>query len=274
MDVDSRSVQNAIVALEAMGIKVKPVPRIEGKKTADLHAWDSQDEYAIEVKSSHELAEFEAQAQQETLVTQSMDLGRSNAMSKVIRDAAEQLKSTVSRDDQFQIMWFRPEQLYHGKEVMHQLVSTLYGLAYLPELGNDSGDRTNPCFFLHFNKFYEEKDLDGVVVHIGGTGKIFLNPLSNRHGAFRRSEVCKYFDKQDVVFDPNKFVSQGNAYDASDIEGSRKDLSKIISKLGEKYGKRFGPPFSMMAFTGIASVPQSARLRSKENIFNESGKDE
>ena len=89
---------------EVHGFHIERIPEIEGEKRADYLANDSRASYLIEVKGRIEDNKYIKRLLEQGLASKEEELGRTNPISKQIREAAEQLRSESVSPEAFRIV--------------------------------------------------------------------------------------------------------------------------------------------------------------------------
>jgi hypothetical protein len=199
-------------------------------RTADFRAADGKSSYLIEVKSKVDGEGFHEELRTGDVVMRDEPRGRRNVMSRIVRDAAEQLGSTPADGSEFRIIWFVAE----GRDVdlqAEQFRSTLYGTADLLVAGREAAVR---CYYFTYSEFFRLREVDCALITKRGGSLLCVNNLGVRARRLRETKLYKDFESAGALCDPELEESRGKAF-VADCPGKRCDEKAIEAYLSSKY---------------------------------------
>lgn len=203
-------------------------------KSPDFYVEGFDENFLIELKTKEddeERIEVFQKALKEGKVAEYIDTtGRKNTISKIIRDASEQLNS-ITTEVHFKLIWLMA--VGKNQEMKKdQFKGSLYGNCSIFDL---DATYTIPCYYFNFNDFYHVKNvIDGALISTEESAQLCLNTLSPNYQKIRESNLAKKFNG--ACIDP---VLEEKAQKAmildSDID--RRDTGACIKYLKKKYKK-------------------------------------
>lgn len=235
-----------------IGFRVERVPRTDAK-TPDLRVWDGKDVFLVEVKTKVESSE-EALARRRTFQAKDVHyiekkLTRKNRISGILKKAATQLQNAPP--DALRIVWIQAAGI-NEEPVFEQVLHGLYGLAELVEVNVDD-HVSMPCYFFGNSDFYlGRKRIDGAIVGKSDSGRLCINPYSNRSETLRASRLAQVM--RSGITDPIEEEASGAAYIA-DCDISRDDVSAVLKYVQQKYGTSYLSVWQQHYFGAWIEVP-------------------
>jgi hypothetical protein len=133
--------------------------------------------------------------------------GPSNALSRVIKKAAEQLEAVTKDDSALRLLWFfanSTDWRYHYERIRH----TVYGMKVVVatregQSATREGIYVAPAAFVRWRNL-----VDGVL--LGAFGGLLLNDLSPRYHLLKSSQLARQCG--DAVLDPPREAELGQCY--------------------------------------------------------------
>ena len=114
-----------------------------------------------------------------------------------MKQACRQLAAVAGPDD-LRLLWFRAEDgpFVHGTR--DQIGATLLGIRMV--LVESAGrKRERACIYAGHADFHRFRDIDGMMIEVGGPVILILNQFSPRAPVFAASPICKILGS--AVFD-------------------------------------------------------------------------
>lgn len=199
-------------------------------RTADFRVADGTTSYLIEVKSKVDDEGFYVKLRSGDPVICDEPRGPRNVMSRIVRDAADQLGSTPADDSEFRMIWFVAE----GRDAdlqAEQFRSTLYGTADLLVAGRGEAVR---CYYFTYSEFFQLREVDCALITKGGRSLLCVNNLGVRARRLRETKLYKDFESAGALCDPELEESRSKAF-VADCPGKRWDEKAIEAYLCSKY---------------------------------------
>jgi len=246
--------------LRSMGFDVRRIA-VGATKKPDFLVRDGMHTYLIEVKDKFPDRKKLRRRKEVLLKGEVYDehesTGYRNAVSAMIREAADQLAAFADQRVDFRIIWLHARGR-HPDVQMSQFRATLYGARDIVDLGDVVGTCTaRPCLYFGFAEFFNLRDvLDGAFVSTDQMGLFCLNQLSPRYAALKTSALCRAFEPG--VYDPLLKEREGEAY-VADCEMSRRDKTAILKYVQGKYHRSKLIDIEMGRYSAEALVPQTSR---------------
>ncbi|MBI1965493.1 MAG: hypothetical protein HYS46_04520 [Betaproteobacteria bacterium] len=189
--MDDRELKSAIIRLlNEHEFEVSEIPGKRDSKTPDLYVIKDNAHYIIEIKSRQDniertTAERAAFVRGE-VVSKSETINRTNAVSAIVGDAIDQLRTYPASAHSFRLIWLHAD----GRDAelqMMQFRGTLYGLTHIYDMTEEHDNRE--CYYFGFNDFFRYKDvLDGAILTAGLKLQVCINDLSPNATRFRARE--------------------------------------------------------------------------------------
>jgi hypothetical protein len=222
---------------ETLGFEVERIPSINNERRADYSIKDYKNTYIVEVKGKLENDEYQKNLNKGQLAYREEALGYTNRMSKLIREAAEQLNATPSEPEEYKIIVFVPEG-YDPERQAIQFKSTLYGIVDLIDFYDKNTDYPKPCFYFTFNEFFKFRNLDAAIILKSRASRLFVNSFSRCINKLRKTILYKLHNKDNAICDPMKMEEDGEAFVAG-CDLDRHDESAILDYVKKKYDLDF-----------------------------------
>ncbi|MDA2928195.1 hypothetical protein MYX78_13375 [Acidobacteria bacterium AH-259-G07] len=207
--------------LENQGFDVGRIQVNEKDRRADYKVRDESDTYIVEVKGRAEDEEYLEDLFRKGVAEKQKLLGRTNTMSGLIQEAADQLRSTPCEEGAFRIAAF-VASTEDADVDLEQFESTLYGTVNLLTEEEDGIALATPCFYFTFNEFYRLPDVDAALIFAQRGSKLYLNTFSQRVEAFRRARLYELYDQHNAVVDPGEMERRETAF-VADCNLDRRD---------------------------------------------------
>lgn len=252
----------AILIRDYLKSKRFNVERIPEKplKRADYRVTDGNDVYIIEVKGRIQDKKYRKDLLSGKVACRQASLGRTNPVTKQIRIAAQQLKSTPADSRAFRVIAL----VAAGDDPDAQFIqfqSTLYGTVDLlvPQL--DGSIDPVPCFYFTFNEFFKFPFLDSALILVpGGRRVVCLNPFSPRANEFRNTRLWHLHETEGNIRDPEQLEKRREAFIA-DCKLKRRDESSLLDFIRCKYeleylGKHWPQVFKPKRHTKAKIAPR------------------
>jgi hypothetical protein len=161
------------------------------------------------------------------------ELGKTNVMSGIVRDASDQLCHFNEEPIDFRLMWMVVCGLY-GDEQWRKLETALYAIRRILDLDEPSFVRQ--CFFYTLSDFCRHAAvLDAAIMSTEKGHRLCLNSLSARCSLLRHSKLCTLFG--DAVCDPDRLEESGRALVVDDPHMDRRDEVAVMNYLRVKCGR-------------------------------------
>lgn len=225
-----REVRSLLVEI---GMGVERIAATQHEPRADYVASDSHSRYIIEVKGRDEDRLYQNDLATKEFAFREEYLGRTNPVSRQIREGAEQLACTPDIGTPFQVLALVTSANQSDAQAQ-QFHATLYGTSFIITPGSGSSGIATPCFYFSFSEFYRLRHVDAALVLTLGGARLLVNDLADRAGEFRSSDLYKFFDQHGALEDPPRSEADGTAFIA-DCELDRRDEVVMLSYVKEKY---------------------------------------
>jgi len=163
--------------LESVGFQVKRISSLRDEQRADYRVTHENEVHIVEVKGRIENQEYIRDLREKGEASRKDIVGRTNPISKQIRDAAEQLRATPAESSAFRVIALvaaSDDPEVHST----QFQSTLYGMVDLLVPAEDGSAVAVPCFYFTFNEFFNLHYVDAVLILVPGGSRICLNSFS------------------------------------------------------------------------------------------------
>jgi hypothetical protein len=217
-----------------LGARVERIPEVPGQPRADfLVTWPSE-ACVVEVKGKEENEEYSRCLRGTGTTVRSEVLGRTNPISRQIREAIGQVRATPAPEAAFRLLVLVAAD--DAPEVHSaQFKATLYGTVDIvaPDPGGQAVAR--PCFYFTYCEFYDASDVDAAVILVGASSFLCLNEFSPRLGAFRSSSLYRVHASCAAVLDPADMETSGRAYSAKE-DLPRGNPEAMLQFITQKYG--------------------------------------
>lgn len=245
---------------------MEPVPEADGEERADLRAWwKDSDEYLVEAKGrlgGTEFQELVRKVSDEGMGTLSRSVETSNAFSRRLMKAAEQLQNTPAGPDVIRLIWVYADHLdgFHELEcVQKRLLGDAQLVVIDPLVPSFKGIKT--CYGYHNNDFRRMPHVHGAILCAPNGFRLIVNHYSPEQDRLRSSHLYQLLTEESAVTDPALEEQGGEAWlVASDWEtyGNPADSCAYVRY---KYGKRFnvmtGSTFLGLVAGGPLTLAQS-----------------
>ena len=256
------SEKTVAAVLCGVGFAVTHIPTAEPLKRADLRAEKANEGHVIEVKTKDD-DPVAIERHRKTLVTEgeamrSTPMGRTNTMSGVFREAADQLRATPCQPSDFKLIWFmaigrdQDVQVQQFQDTLYGTVPIIVPTALAPGAPPPQGSQAQykptliPCYFYGFNEFFAASDIDGAVVGMDAGYRLCVNSHGHRAAEFRRTKLHELFachKHHRAVVDPTVSEANGEAFIA-DCDIDRRNETQVLQYVRQKYGlDRHAIPF-------------------------------
>jgi hypothetical protein len=226
--------------LGSMGFNVRRVD-CGKRKTPDLLVSDKAATYLIEIKDK--LPDSEKMERRADVLSRGAiwsdreGLDYSNAISRVVRDGAEQLAAYQDGRVDFRLVWLLARG-HHSGVRLEQIKATLFGCAeIIDEIDTEDGPECvgRPCFYFRESEFYRGRAvLDGAFIATDESCLLCINSYSPRANDFVATRFCKSF--RPGVCHPKEQENAGDAFIA-DCHTDRNDRDAVLAYVREKYGR-------------------------------------
>lgn len=236
---------------EIHGFHVERICAAENEKRADYLVKDNSSSYLVEVKGRVEDERHMEKLMRDGIASKEEVVGRTNPVSKQIREAAEQLQSDFTSHDGFQIIALVAEG--HDPPMQAtQFESTIYGKVELITEMKDGEARTTPCFYFTYNEFYNLRHMDAALIlfQTGAKGysKLCVNNFSPRSREFQLTRLYKSHNEHEAICDPRQLEKINHAFIA-DCNLDRHDEAQILEYVKQKYKLDFALTFHPKKYT-------------------------
>ena len=239
--------------LELNGFRVIKIEEAEDK-TPDFLVHDSAHTYLLEVKDKlpdPRKAEWRQKVLDAGKMHQSVEsTGRTNTISSVVKEAAQQLAAFTNEKVDFRLLWFQSRGI-DPEMLARQMCATIYGIKTVVPVYPKAEARD--CFYAAFNDFYRYKEtLDAVILVHHDLGQLCCNSFSKRLDDLLTSKFAKLFGQG--VLNPIVEEKSGNAF-VADFDCDRKNRPEFLKMLGEKYGFDRMVEFDFKHLSAEISIP-------------------
>lgn len=236
--------------LENAGFQVEKLEEREGIKTPDFYVQKGNDTYFIELKTkemnSQIIADMNLAFQEGKIHESAIPLQHNGTFQKIIHKAKTQLEAepVYENQDAFKIVWFHCEGI-DASAYMEIFENILYGKVYCADFKDKSNEIAWGCYFYHKTAmFMQYKNiLDGAVISMDGSLKIFPNILSAKYPYLKKSSLFTIFREGEN--DPLDMEREKKALVVDDSLNREKLDSEII----KKYELKSFQIFPMMSYT-------------------------
>ena len=218
---------------EIHGFRIEKIPKVEGDRRADFNIKDDKNTYIVEVKRKSQDEKYVRELRERGEAYKTNVLGRTNAISTLIRTAAEQIRKTPKNEEEkgaFHLIVLVASDRDEDTQ-LSQFESTIYGLVDLL----DETATAKPCFYFTFSEFYGLKDIDAILVLSANKCALCLNNLGARSEEMRETKLYAINYNYGALRDPEKMESNGNAYIA-DCTIDRHNEDEVLAYIKKKYG--------------------------------------
>lgn len=220
--------------LKFTSLKVERISEDTQEQRADFRAFDNEgNEYIIEVKSSSKDEEFTSQLLKYGEAFKEENAGRTNPMSKKIREAEQQIATTSASQGVFRLIALVTSEEDPRIDAT-QFVSTIYGIVKLFQQVPNGTALLTPCFYFTFNEFYNLRDIDGVIILDQNKSQLCINSFSHKKGPFKSSILYKQYESNDAIIDPEMLEIGGEVF-IVDCDIDRRDEDALLCYIQEKY---------------------------------------
>jgi hypothetical protein len=249
--------------LKEFGFAVTPIFGTPDSPHADLSATKDGMRTIIEVKARLEDPIFK-----ELLPVISRDgsgmyragSGKTNAFSKKVKVAADQLKSSASSTD-FRCLWFLIQE-NQSVEVGDQIRGTLLGRRFLLGGKEDNSEgiaQAEPCYVLSRADFFRFPEIDAAIIDFFGKADMIVNPASPRYMELKKWPLWKAFKEHDAIRDILEEERLKKAYVVPQ-EAKVKSDQEILDFVRRKYGlEGFLVFWDPVTYGAIAQLRRHAR---------------
>ena len=220
---------------EHFKLQVEKIPE-SGKRTPDFLVFDGRNQYLIEVKGKEANPEV-AQAKEEAfsqgeIFGISESLGAKSVLQNVIRDGRKQIKSHVTDDSTFRVVWVHCTGLVYDV-ILEQIISGLYGSETVVDFSSDEAF-SGTCYYFGHSQFFKYSDSIDAVMVSGNKGEttLCLNNYSPRYSQFKKSSLVQAMPVG--VRDPVIEDAEGCAF-VVDGEVNRGNPGEVLDFLRSKY---------------------------------------
>lgn len=225
--------------LQHWGIVIEDIPTSDAqqKQEADFLASFGNARVLIEEKTKEDDSIYLAKRAEELASGEihmaTLPISRNETLSRLVKNASRQLKSSSDKPHDFRLMWFTATGI-HAKGKYEQFMATLYGRTNILEMHAAHYRR---CYYFRNADFFRKAEvIDGAIVaHTDGksiSAKLCLNSLSPRYEALRHSAVLQPFGT--AVEDPSALEADGMAF-ILDCALDRKNEAALLAYLQKKY---------------------------------------
>jgi hypothetical protein len=244
-------------ALEDFGFEVEKLEERIGLKTPDFYATKDGDSFIIELKTkemnSQTVKAMDVAFNEGRLHTSTIPLEHNGSFQKIIHKAKTQLEAppVYTDPDAFNIAWFHCEGS-DAETYMEIFENILYGKVYAADFEDNTSDIAWGCYFYKpIAMFLKYKDvIDGAVITMDGTIKVFPNILSEKYEKLQNSSMFITF--KEGVNDPLKMEERGKAL----IIDDSLDRTNLHSEIIKKYKLKSFRTFPMNSYTISALTPK------------------
>lgn len=244
---------------EHFGAEVTRIPEVPGERRADLRVEFPGEEFIVEVKGRERNAEFDRTLREEGEAKRSDLVGRTNPISRQIRDAIDQLRATPRADGALLLVALvaADDTLETGAA---QFKATLYGLVDIVIPSEGGGAVAKPCLYFTYAEFYEAQDIDGAVLLLSTGGSLLcLNEFSPRRVAFRETRIWREHAAVGATFDPVERVRSMAAF-AMPGDHPRGDRDEMLRRLKARYGLSIAYAVEFNSVTAAVAIPRQRAI--------------
>lgn len=186
--------------LENVGFTVDKLEEREEVKTPDFYVKKDNDTYFIELKTKEMnpqiIADMNKAFQEGRIHESAIPLQHNGTFQKIIHKAKTQLEAepVYENQDAFKIAWFHCEGI-DASAYMEIFENILYGKVYCADFKDQSSETAWGCYFYHKTAMFMKYQniLDGAVISMDGSLKIFPNILSAKYLHLKRSSLFTIF---------------------------------------------------------------------------------
>lgn len=254
------SAKSALLCLQDLGFRVEVVPTSNNSRRADIRAWHGDEEYIVEAKGRdlgdviqnvHRRARAEGFAEITRLVQPS------NAFSKKLLGAGNQLRQTPSGPGAFQLIWVFAAHDDENFEI-ECIEKRLHGIAELVVVNPKTLEvSTRPCFYYSGNDFRRMQHVHGAILCCRSGLRLLLNSFCPSREQFRSSSLYRRFADSGVAIDPELLESDGAAFvigaDFSSNGAANAQWAYIKAKYGALTSKMMETQFNAVA---VCTLPK------------------
>jgi hypothetical protein len=162
-----------------------------------------------------------------------------------LREGRKQMTAFPDRTPQdFSLVWMLGSNTGLTALVRPAAIGLLYGVQMLDGFMEDTKQSfSTPCYFFGNSWFFNNRELDAVVLQDFQGIHLCLNPFSSRFADFKQTAFFEFFYDNHAVVDPAHAEAARECFIA-DCDIPRKDLNRLIEYLILKY--RLVPPVNIV----------------------------
>lgn len=239
---------------ESQAFQVERIPTATGEQRADYRVSDANHTYVVEVKGRIEDDDYAQELWHSGKAFREDALGRINAVSRRIRDAAQQLAATPTDATSFRIITLAAVGDDPETQAT-QFQATLYGIVDLLTPAEDGSARARPCFYFSFSEFFILRHVDAALILLPSGSRICLNSYGLKVEAFRQTALYQLHESHGAVADPERMEVRQEAFIA-DCNLDRRDESALLAYIKQKYTLDQVITFNPRKYTASKIVPR------------------
>jgi len=218
---------------ECLGASVGRIAESDRPRADFLVSWPNVS-CVVEVKGKEENEEYARCLHDSGRAWRSESMGRTNPISRQVREAIEQVRDTPDTSTAFRVLALVAAD---DAAELHaaRFKSTLYGLVDIVTPSDSGEAEARPCFYFTYSEFPSAPDIDAAVILAGLGSLLCLNEFSLRLDEFRSTPLYQVHSSCGAVLDPAALEAIGKAYS---LKGDlpRKDPKAMLALLKQKYG--------------------------------------
>jgi len=257
MTDDSQIKLGVLQYLRAHGLRADEIPEsdVQGEQRPDIEASYQGQCYVIELKrklsEAEMIASYQSRLSAGQVVSHRETTERTNTISGVVAEAAEQLTAYCDNAD-IRIVWL-DGQGWDPSLQMLQIKASLFGTRQIIDLSKTKDSRE--CFYFGFSDFFRHRDtIDLAVVRAHDQAQLCVNNFSPRYQIAKSSYLREVFGS--AVVDPLEWEKEGSIY-LADCDLDRRDTDAIVEYLKDKYQKPDLIDMEMKSISATMAVPDS-----------------
>lgn len=239
----------------AYGLRAVKIPE-SSEESPDFLIECGDERILVELKTkvdNNDLIEkIERHFEKDEIFQRSTIIARSNAISKRIRKASNQLSTQKEKLEADYCYVFLLANGKYQSEQLGVFETSLYGDKYIIPMEGDFDKRIKRCFYYTNSDFFNNREvLNGAFILGGKFGRLCVNSVSSNYLKVVKSAFVDVF--RPGVLDPVELEKEGKAY-IVDTDIDRSDDQALKEYLCEKYHLNKIVPFNWPQYSVISRM--------------------
>lgn len=240
METESELIVQAL--MERIGCRWKRIPHQNDQQTPDFLVEDGVTMYIIEVKekkiSDSIESEFWERLHRDEVCSMDTPLGPDKNIANSLRRGRRQVRSAVSPDDAYRLIWMHCLGL-EAEQIYRNVLSTIYGKQWLaPRIGKWGLGEAKECYFFHHSAAGRLPEVVAFGVSSPTGAQLAINPFCEDVPEFKRTTIAEFFRTGDgsrsALIDPDEAASEDRIY-LADCDVPRTPQRHVLNYLQRKY---------------------------------------